>query len=80
MTRTDVVSPAEAARPWAEEDREALRCPRCGTGDLLVSQVRRAALDAVAVSYCVGVYDRSRRRFLRRSCGYAARLESAAGP
>lgn len=64
------------ARAWPEEEVPDARCPRCGAGDLLVTRVLRGAVPPVALEFCVGVFDRTRRRFVRRSCGYAGRPES----
>ncbi len=52
-------------------DPVAPSCPGCGTGDLFLIEVTRGAGDVRRVAYCAGVYDRVRRRFLRRSCGYS---------
>jgi uncharacterized protein (DUF983 family) len=48
-----------------------LRCPECGSGDLFTIEVRHRDGGARRGVYCAGEYDRDRRRFLRRSCGYA---------
>jgi hypothetical protein len=50
---------------------EGERCPRCGSGDLFVVRMARPGGDAASGAYCAGVYDRERRRYVRRSCGYA---------
>ncbi len=47
------------------------RCPGCGSGDLFTIEVARRDGRAWRGVYCAGEYDRDRRRFLRRSCGYA---------
>jgi hypothetical protein len=64
---------AEGAREWPapEAEPDEARCPRCGSGDLLVTRVLRGLAVPVVVSYCVGIFDRGRRRFVRRSCGYS---------
>ena len=62
--------------PWTEEDQPDPRCPRCGAGDLLVTRVLRGSGSVVELEFCVGVFDRTRRRFVRRSCGYAGRPEA----
>ena len=58
---------ASAAGAVADIDR----CPRCGTGDLFRIEVGGGRGDARRAAYCAGLYDRQRRRFLRRSCGFA---------
>jgi hypothetical protein len=50
--------------------REPGLCPRCGDGELVDAQVVRPAGMALWAVYCAGVFDRTRRRFVRRSCGY----------
>ena len=52
-------------------DAEVPRCPRCGSGELFRIDVTRPDNKVWQGAYCAGVYDRERRRFLRRSCGYA---------
>ena len=47
------------------------RCPECGSGDLFTIEVRHRDGGVWRGAYCAGEYDRDRRRFLRRSCGYA---------
>jgi hypothetical protein len=47
------------------------RCPECGSGDLFTIEVARRNGAVWRGVYCAGEYDRDRRRFLRRSCGYA---------
>jgi hypothetical protein len=59
------VLPAEAL-----PETRLSRCPRCGDGDLVDALVSRPAGMALWAVYCAGVFDRTRRRFLRRSCGY----------
>ncbi len=54
------------------------RCPRCGAGDLFVVRMARRGGGVAASAYCAGLYDRERRRFVRRSCGYAAPAPVAA--
>jgi hypothetical protein len=55
-------------------------CPACGQGDLFDLRITRRDGEWRGV-YCAGAYDHERRRFLRRSCGYAgeppARVEEA---
>ena len=55
-----------------EPFREAMRprCPRCGDGELVDALVSRPAGMALWAVYCAGIFDRSRRRLARRSCGY----------
>jgi hypothetical protein len=57
--------------PAARAEADAPRCPECGTGDLFTIEVARRDGGAWRGVYCAGAYDRDRRRFLRRSCGYA---------
>lgn len=45
-------------------------CPRCGDGELVDTLVTRPVGMALWAVYCAGVFDRTRRRFVRRSCGY----------
>ena len=45
-------------------------CPRCGDGELVDALVSRPAGMALWAVYCAGVFDRTRRRLARRSCGY----------
>jgi len=67
--------PAARAR-----DGDGARCPECGSGDLFTIEVARRDGGAWRGVYCAGEYDRDRRRFLRRSCGYAgASLEVGPG-
>ena len=73
MTQPDARFVTMRVREWFEEEPPDPRCPRCGTGDLLVTRVLRGATPPVELEFCVGVYDRGRRRFVRRSCGYAGR-------
>ncbi|OLD65906.1 MAG: hypothetical protein DMF52_13130 [Acidobacteria bacterium] len=47
------------------------RCPECGSGDLFTIEVGRRGGSSWRGVYCAGEYDRDRRKFLRRSCGYA---------
>jgi hypothetical protein len=57
------------------------RCPECGSGDLFAIEVARRDGGVWRGAYCAGEYDRDRRRFVRRSCGYAgSSLESGIGP
>ena len=73
MPAPDAEAIARRVTEWLPEEPPEPRCPRCGAGDLLVTRVLRGASEPVALEFCVGVYDRGRRRFIRRSCGYAAR-------
>jgi hypothetical protein len=64
------------------------RCPRCGSGELFLIELARPGAVAGRAAYCAGVYDRERRRFVRRSCGYSgaapeggeSALRTTAGP
>ena len=58
--------PAARAR-----DADLARCPGCGSGDLFTIEIARRQGNIWRGAYCAGEYDRDRRRFLRRSCGYA---------
>ncbi|HKB07655.1 MAG TPA: hypothetical protein VKF61_05190 [Candidatus Polarisedimenticolia bacterium] len=49
----------------------ASRCPECGSGDLFGIEIRQRDGAAWRGVYCAGTYDRDRRRFLQRGCGYA---------
>ena len=70
--------PPPAARA---RDGDAARCPGCGSGDLFTCHVARRDGGVWRGVYCAGEYDRNRRRFMRRSCGYAgASVETASGP
>jgi hypothetical protein len=60
------LTPAARAR-----DADLARCPGCGSGDLFTIEIARPQGTAWRGVYCAGEYDRDRRRFLRRSCGYA---------
>ena len=60
------LTPAARAR-----DADLARCPGCGSGDLFTIEIARPQGMAWRGVYCAGEYDRDRRRFLRRSCGYA---------
>ena len=63
------------------EEIPSPRCPRCGDGDLFAIEVTGRAGGVRRGSYCAGRYDRDRRRFVRRSCGYSAlRLEANSSP
>ena len=63
------------ADPLRRSDREGtvteLRCPECGSGDLYTTEIARRDRGAWRGVYCAGEYDRDRRKFLRRGCGYA---------
>ncbi len=61
---------AESGQPGGDTPR----CPRCGSGDLHSIEVSRHTGAARQAAYCAGLYDRDRRRFVRRSCGYAGLL------
>jgi len=54
-----------------ERGAEAPRCPECGSGDLFLIEVTRRDGEVWRGAYCAGEYNRERRRFVRRSCGYA---------
>jgi hypothetical protein len=58
-----------ALEPALEATRRP-RCPRCGDGELVDAFVKRPAGMALWAVYCAGVFDRTRRRLARRSCGY----------
>jgi len=60
--------------PATGETQGIDRCPRCGAGDLFSIEVCGGRGGAWRAVYCAGVYDRERRRFLRRSCGLAERV------
>jgi hypothetical protein len=60
-------------------DGDAARCPECGSGDLFTIHVARRDGRAWRGVYCAGTYDRDRRRFMRRSCGYAGESVETAG-
>ncbi len=63
--------PACATLPAPGEHGSGSRpCPRCGS-DLFVLEVNRGARGIAHATYCAGLYDRDRRRFVRRSCGYS---------
>jgi hypothetical protein len=72
--------PPPAGDPTAGPDAAGVRtCPRCGA-DLFILEVSRGARGPARATYCAGLYDRDRRRFVRRSCGYSvAPAEPAAG-
>ena len=57
-----------AAEPIPETRRP--RCPRCGDGELVDAFVARPAGMALWAVYCAGIFDRTRHRLARRSCGY----------
>jgi hypothetical protein len=64
------------------QNADLARCPGCGSGDLFTIEIARPQGIAWRGVYCAGEYDRDRRRFLRRSCGYAGvavEVEPAAG-
>ncbi len=72
------VPPAAEGRGTDGRDGdERPRCPRCGSGDLFATEVARRDGGVARAAYCAGLYDRDRRRFLRRSCGYSGLLEVA---
>jgi hypothetical protein len=61
-----------APPPYARaEAADPSRCPGCSSGDLFTIEVARREGGVWRGVYCAGEYDRDRRRFLRRSCGYA---------
>jgi hypothetical protein len=55
-------------------------CPECGSGDLFLIEITRRNGDAWRGAYCAGTYNRERRRFVRRSCGYAGESVRAESP
>ena len=57
--------------PAAAGEIPDARCPQCRAGDLFPIGVLRRGATIWRGSYCAGVFDRGRRRFLRRSCGYS---------
>jgi len=61
------VSSAPAPGP---QDGGAVRCPACGSGDLCSIRIARPLGDVWRGVYCVGEYDRDRRRVVSRGCGY----------
>ena len=63
-------APARAHAP-GEAGTEPPRCPGCGSGDLVSIRLARPGGEVLRAGYCAGTYDRDRRRFLRRSCGYS---------
>ena len=63
-----MAGPQPAARG---RDADRSRCPECGSGDLFTIEIGRLRGSVWRGVYCAGEYDRDRRRFLRRSCGYA---------
>jgi hypothetical protein len=67
--------PSSGARGEVSPDEPRLEarrpsCPRCGDGELVDALVSRPAGMALWAVYCAGVFDRTRRRLARRSCGY----------
>ncbi|HEV8700099.1 MAG TPA: hypothetical protein VGV60_02380 [Candidatus Polarisedimenticolia bacterium] len=56
------------------------RCPECGSGDLFLIEVARQDGNIWHGAYCAGEYNHERRRFVRRSCGYAGESRRADGP
>ena len=54
-----------------DRDADLARCPECGSGDLFTIEIARRQGTVWLGVYCAGEYDQDRRRFLRRSCGYA---------
>ncbi|HEU4402052.1 MAG TPA: hypothetical protein VFT43_08095 [Candidatus Polarisedimenticolia bacterium] len=72
-------TPPPLLRDEAGEGETGLaRCPRCDAGELLAIALTRRGGSVGRAVYCAGIYDRERRRFLRRGCGYAATSERAA--
>ena len=63
-----MTAPPAAARA---RDADRSRCPECGSGDLFTIEIGRLGGGVWRGVYCAGEYDHDRRRFLRRSCGYA---------
>jgi hypothetical protein len=72
--------PVAASRRTGLPETIVPSCPCCGTGDLFLIAVTRGAGEVLRVGYCAGVYDRDRRRFLRRSCGYSGPESEISGP
>jgi len=68
-----MASVAPAAGGEASESPRP-RCPSCGVGELFSIEVTRNGGEIRSVTYCGGDYDRERRTFLRRSCGYSGSL------
>lgn len=78
--RRSLPAPApRAATADREHDPRERSCPRCGDGDLFTLDVGRGDGRRGRGAYCAGLYDRDRRRFLRRSCGYTDYLREDAG-
>jgi hypothetical protein len=72
--------PARATLPASGEPGGGSRpCPRCGS-DLFILAVNRGARGIVQATYCAGLYDRDRRRFVRRSCGYSVAPDAGEAP
>lgn len=63
--RPEDVSPHDA---FLEERRPL--CPRCGDGELVDALVARPLGRTLWAVYCAGIFDRSRHRLARKSCGY----------
>ena len=60
--------PPPAARV---EGADPTCCPTCGSGDLFTIRIMRRDGGEGRGAYCAGLYDRDRRRFVRRSCGFS---------
>jgi hypothetical protein len=56
------------------------RCPNCGSGDLFEIRLLHRGGGERLAAYCAGLYDRDRRRLVRRSCGYAEGEAAAGSP
>lgn len=69
----DTTPIAPRAPRWSSvADRPAgRRCPNCGSGDLFDIRLRRSQGGERRAAYCAGLYDRTRRRIVSRSCGYS---------
>lgn len=72
---------AMAASParGACTDPESARCPACGEGDLILTRVGRRGAEPARAVYCAGAYDGTRRRVIRRSCGFAGEAPASGG-
>jgi hypothetical protein len=67
-------SPPPAAR---EQGADPACCPGCGSGDLFTIRIARRDGGEWRGVYCAGQYDRGRRRFVRRSCGFSGSILEA---
>ena len=68
--------PGPLPRAAREGTVAEVRCPECGSGDLYTIEITRRDRGAWRGVYCAGTYDRDRRRFLRRGCGYAGAVSA----